>query len=432
MQFDPHVQFDTPAVKCDRSCSRYSRLKNLCSLLTVPRLPPEIQEIIVDLLFDDKDALRTCSLVHQAWLHLSRRHLFAFVHLRENRCESFRHLCQFPRGNVAPYISTLSISSPNDADYINESASFFLDLVPYLPSLPALTSLEISSLSWQNASQQCLSSMARCFSNLTELCIHLVEFSHSQQVLDLLSCFQMLETISIGATFATEDQASSSITPPNLPHLRVLRLRVGLHGAGAFRDIISWFMPKNGLPAIHAFSIASLDSSLLPIVGSLLRELGSTLKDLDIWVMSTVTVAEVNTHIDLTRNRGLRSVTVHNLDSKSWTLFEGISIDVLSVDIFVDSMEALDRMEWGLLSWTPQFAGLRRFSLAVICFTEIPDNNRESLDVDTVQREIRRRVPEWAEQMNTEIKLELKSILKFYEEFMKFKSPSRCAYDQRA
>ncbi|KAJ6478918.1 hypothetical protein C8R45DRAFT_1156256, partial [Mycena sanguinolenta] len=273
---------------------------------------------------------------------------------------------------------------------------------------------------------------ARCFSNLTELCIHLVEFSHSQQVLILLSCFQMLETISIGATFATEDQASSSIPPPNLPHLRVLRLRVGLHGGGAFRDIISWFIPRNGLPAIQAFSIASLDSSLLPVVGSLLRELGSTLKDLDIWFMTTVTVAEVDTHIDLTRNRGLRSVTVHNLDSKYWALLEGISIDVLSVDIFVESMEALDRMEWALLSWTPQFVGLRRFLLAVICFTEIPGNNGENLDADTVEREVRRRVPEWAEQMNTEIKLELESVLEFYEKFMKFKSPSRCAYDRRA
>ncbi|KAJ6465300.1 hypothetical protein C8R45DRAFT_939516 [Mycena sanguinolenta] len=400
MQFDPHVPFDTPAV----------------NLLTVPRLPPEIHEIIVDLLFDDKDALRTCSLVDQAWLSLSRRHLFASVHLLEGRCESFRHLCHSSRGTVAPYISNLSISSPEDADYINESASFFLDLVPHLPSLPALTSLEISSLSWQNASQQCLSCMTGCFSNVTELCIHLVEFNHSQQVLDLLSCFQMLETVSIGATFATEDQASSSIPPSNLHHLRVLRLRVGLHGAGAFRDIISWFIPKNGLPAIQAFSIASMDSSLLLVVGSLLRELGSTLKDLDIWFMSTVTAAEVNTHIDLTRNRGLRSVTLHNLGSASWLLLEGISIDFLSVDIFVHSMAALDHMEWGRLTWTPQFAALRRFSLAVICFTESLDDRGESLDVDTVQREIRRRVPEWAEQMNTEIKLELKSVLTFYDE----------------
>ncbi|KAJ7265079.1 hypothetical protein C8J57DRAFT_1230112 [Mycena rebaudengoi] len=258
--------------------------------------------------------------------------------------------------------------------------------------------------------------MARCFCDLTELCIHLVEFSHPQQVFDLLSCFQMLETISIGATFATEDQASSSIPPPNLPHLRVLRLRAGLHGA-----------------AIQAFSIASLDSSLLPVVGSLLRELGSTLKDLDIWFKPTLTVgrtvsqaasAEVNTHIDLTRNRGLQSVTVHNVDSTYWALLEGISIDFFSVDIFVESIKALNRMEWALLNWTPQFAARHRFSLAVVCFTEIPGNRGESLDVDTVQREIRRRVPEWAEQMNTEMKLELKSILKFYDEFMKFKSPA--------
>ncbi|KAJ7803440.1 hypothetical protein B0H14DRAFT_2613306 [Mycena olivaceomarginata] len=208
-----------------------------------------------------------------------------------------------------------------------------------------------------------------------------------------------------------------------------------MHGSGAFRDIISWFIPTNGLPAIQTLSIAALDASLFLVVGSLLRGLGSTLKHLDIWFKSTVTVAEVNTHIDLTRNRGLRSVTVHSPDSKSWALLEGISIDVLSVDIFVKSMEALNRMEWALLSWTPQFAGLRRFSLAVMCFTEIPGNNRGSLDADTVQREIRRRVPEWAEQGNTEIKLEPKSVLKFYDEFMKFKTPARTRYaydDQRA
>ncbi|KAJ6548526.1 hypothetical protein B0H19DRAFT_189878 [Mycena capillaripes] len=273
MQVDPHAQFDPPAV----------------NLSTVTRLPQEIQAIIVDLLLDDRVALRTCSLVNQAWLHLSRRHLFASVHLPNDRCDSFRHLCHSPRGTVAPYISTLSISSLNDANYVNEPASFFLDLVPDLPPLPALTSLEISSLSWQNASQECLSSIASCFSNVTEIDIHLVEFSDSQQLLILLSCFPMLEKISIGATFATEDQASFSISPPNLPRLRVLRLRVGHHGIGAFRDVISWFIPTNGLPAIQAFSIASLDSSLLQVVGSLLRELGSTLKHLDIWFMSSVT-----------------------------------------------------------------------------------------------------------------------------------------------
>ncbi|KAJ6478963.1 hypothetical protein C8R45DRAFT_1216339 [Mycena sanguinolenta] len=421
MQFEHDVQFDTPAVK------------KVCSSPVVSRLPPEIQEIIMDLLCDDKDFLRACSLVDQAWLHLSRRHLFASVHLLMDRCESFRHLCHSPRGTVLPYISTLNISSPKDADYMKESASFFLDLVPYLPSLPALTSLKITSLSWQNASEQCLSSLARCFSDLTELCIHLVEFSHSQQVLELVSCFRMLETISIGATFATEDRVSSSFPPRDLPHLRVLRLRVGHHSADAFRDIISWFIPTNGFPAIQAFSIASLDSSLLPVAGFLLRELGSTLKDLDIWFKTTVTVAEVNTHIDLTRNRGLRSVTLHNVDSKYWALLGGISIDFLSVDIFVESMKALNRMEWALLSWTPHFAGLRRFSLDVICFTDIPGHG-EILDADTVQREVRRRAPEWAEQMNTEINLEFKSVFKFYDEFMKFKSPprtSRDAYDNR-
>ncbi|KAJ7034794.1 hypothetical protein C8F04DRAFT_1233993 [Mycena alexandri] len=405
MQFDPHVQFDAPAVHSP----------------TGPRLPPEIQKIVVDILFDDKDTLGPCSLVDQAWLHLSRRHLFASIHLLNDRCESFRQLCDSPHATIAPYISTLSISSLEGADYMTESASFFLDHVPYLPSLPALTSLEISCLSWQNVSQQCLSSMARCFSNLTDLSIHLVEFRHSQQVSDLLSCFQMLEQVSIGATFATEDQASSSIPPPSLRYLRVLRLRMGLHGAGAFRDIISWCIPTNGLPAIQALSLASLDASLLPVVGSLLRELGPTLKDLDIWFMASVTVAEVNTDIDLTRNRGLRSLTVHNLDSQSWVLLEGISIDVLYVVIFVDSMEALDRKEWARLSWTPQFAGLRLFSLDVICFT--PGSNNGSLDGDTVQREIRRRVPEWAEQKNTEIKLELEPVHKFYDKFMKFKSP---------
>ncbi|KAJ7032602.1 hypothetical protein C8F04DRAFT_1106682 [Mycena alexandri] len=384
MQFDPHVQFDAPAV----------------NLPTGPRLPPEIQKIVVDILFDDKDTLGPCSLVDQAWLHLSRRHLFASIHLLNDRCESFRHLCDSPHATIAPYISTLSISSLEGADYMNESASFFLDHVPYLPSLPALTSLEISCLSLQNVSQQCLSSMARCFSNLTDLSIHLVEFRHSQQVSDLLSCFQMLEQVSIGATFATEDQASSSIPPPSLRYLRVLRLRMGLHGAGAFRDIISWCIPTNGLPAIQALSLASLDASLLPV-------LGPTLKDLDIWFMASVTVAEVNTDIDLTRNRGLRSLTVHNLDSQSWVLLEGISIDVLYVVIFVDSMEALDRKEWARLSWTPQFAGLRLFSLDVICFT--PGSNNGSLDGDT---------------NNTEIKLELEPVHEFTIRCNSFESNS--------
>lgn len=49
--------------------------------MTVPYLPLEIVEEIIDVLAGNVPSLRTCSLVSTSWIHRSRRHLFASIKL---------------------------------------------------------------------------------------------------------------------------------------------------------------------------------------------------------------------------------------------------------------------------------------------------------------------------------------------------------------
>ena len=74
--------------------------------------PLEIEEIILDLLAEDEDedeghsALKTCSLVCQAFLPICRKHIFGSIFLSSSTTHAFeRLLCETPE--IADYIRKL-------------------------------------------------------------------------------------------------------------------------------------------------------------------------------------------------------------------------------------------------------------------------------------------------------------------------------------
>lgn len=57
------------------------------------RLPPELRDLVLDMLSEDIPSLRACSLTHRTWLPRARHHLFRRVYLnRGARGDAFRNL----------------------------------------------------------------------------------------------------------------------------------------------------------------------------------------------------------------------------------------------------------------------------------------------------------------------------------------------------
>ena len=120
-----------------------------------PRLPPELCDLIIDALVDDRDqktgllpesthrALRNCTLVCHSWNPRARLHLRAWIHIED--VDSLANLAQrmgATPGTIAPHVSLLVIYLPSDGRY---PPSNVLTLLPILFRL-GLSSINYLSL----------------------------------------------------------------------------------------------------------------------------------------------------------------------------------------------------------------------------------------------------------------------------------------------
>ena len=75
-----------------------------------PDLPPEILDHIVDLLYDDPEALRRCCLVSKSWVPRTRKHLFASVKLLSQAdLDSWNKTFPDPMSSPAHHARTLTV-----------------------------------------------------------------------------------------------------------------------------------------------------------------------------------------------------------------------------------------------------------------------------------------------------------------------------------
>lgn len=73
-------------------------------------LPPELRDLVIDMLADDELSLRACSLVHSSWLARARHHLFHRVCINPAaRGDAFRHLLQSNPG-LGKHVRELEIA----------------------------------------------------------------------------------------------------------------------------------------------------------------------------------------------------------------------------------------------------------------------------------------------------------------------------------
>ena len=78
--------------------------------MSIPQLPPEMVDYIVDHLHDIEDALRNCCLVSKSWIPCTRKHLFANTRFPlAKSLQSWKETFPDPLTSPACYTKTLSV-----------------------------------------------------------------------------------------------------------------------------------------------------------------------------------------------------------------------------------------------------------------------------------------------------------------------------------
>ena len=166
------------------------------------RLPPELIDMVIDHLYDDKVSLASCALVAKSWLNTSRLHLFHDLIIFHDRApEPFRAFTAFmtEKPFICSLVKTLCINGYHASDRrqgrINAG---ILDAI--LGLLPALDTLLIVNCFWEtrvkdeNAVTQTLPLHRASLKNLY-VTYFSAEQEHTYAKLEILRHFQKVERL---------------------------------------------------------------------------------------------------------------------------------------------------------------------------------------------------------------------------------------------
>ncbi|KAJ7837104.1 hypothetical protein B0H13DRAFT_2105956 [Mycena leptocephala] len=327
--------------------------------------PPELQDLVMDYLHDQKHTVCTCGLVAKSWLRSSRHHLFASVF--------FSPLTTFAQSinSLTISVSDYDIHTPGSSSNLNRVILLlrtFHEPEPRFPAsalreFPALRSLRLEDCHWTGVTETTTNSLVAMFPNITELDLHLVTF----------------------------------LSPP---HMVVMNLQ--------FDQVVLWLRVN---PPFRVLELGIMDARSLPSVGNLLRALGPQLQDFDLKLMYHATADDIRTHIDLSQNTNLHRLTIHLSLRRfqpaaaalhaPWALLAAphSTISTLTLVLSIDFLHLLDNLDWTHLNTAletyPQFIALRRLHFIVHCPSMM----------DATEGQIRARVQEYSARGIVEVSL---------------------------
>ncbi|KAJ7869123.1 hypothetical protein B0H14DRAFT_3440824 [Mycena olivaceomarginata] len=346
-------------------------------------LPTELDDLIVDHLRDNKHALIACALVNKSWLLSSRHRLFEKVTLVDDNSKTFLELAASP---LATFLSCIQ-------------------------SLTNMHNLHLHYIDVNGVSETALTQLGAVFPYVTELNVsNPVGFLRLHDLFIIVARFLQLRRLSIKSSFLQEDANAISHHPPVPPALEVVRMHSTPGSDNPFPHIAAWLGAAQGPSAIRALELGLLKRQSLPSIGNLVRMLGPDLHALSLNLMYQITTADIETHLDLSRNINLQDLTVHvglrRYHSSSahphatWALLAApqlSQIKSLTIVLQIDLIHTLDAFDWArlntMLGSAPHFSALQRLRFLVHCPS------------DHVADAIIAQVPMWAEKGIVEVQV---------------------------
>jgi len=236
-------------------------------------LPPEILDLIVDLLHDDPNALKGSCLVSKSWIPRTRRHLFAKVGLRrEKNLRSWKKLFSDPSTSPARFAKSLQVGCARAVTAADAEVGGWLTGFAHIVHLD-LETQEIFPGEFNTYPRQKAISLVpfHGFSAaIKSLRVNTAELSPSR-IFDFILSSPLLEDLTVSGYSTWVDDGDGSDSPPtfvqpsNPPVLTgslglslvagiepVVRRLLSIPGGIHFRKLTLTWHREEGLPSIIA------------------------------------------------------------------------------------------------------------------------------------------------------------------------------------
>jgi hypothetical protein len=258
------------------------------------QLSSELYDRIIDHLHSFKHSLFACSIVCRSWLPASRYHLFLDVNLTPNLV---RFLLSSPHAmeTITPYLRDVTLGGA----WIAEQRCEFDIVISFLLNLENSRGLHLETWSWDFLSHASRDLLLRSegdfFQNVTNINMKYIHFPSSSLLLEFISRFPMLRSLSFDNVTWNSDEDRHS---PQISGEAQSRIRRPLHLTKLYvrscllEPILYWFFGDHihhdvngqGLsrPAIRVLALPEILPREFDIVGRVLRSLGSILQHLEL------------------------------------------------------------------------------------------------------------------------------------------------------
>ena len=194
------------------SLEAYTKFRTSAARTTMSlSLPPEILDLVVEHLYSERPALKTCCLVSKSWVPRARRHLFFRVrfHSRESSVESWMKAFPDPSNSPAHYTRDLSIRTLRDiivATTIGDT---------WICTFCNIVNLTVEASVW-DCSRASLVPLHALSPSLESLCL-IHNSIPSSDVFSFICSFPSLEALSLISIGDGDEEANISTLPSTSP-----------------------------------------------------------------------------------------------------------------------------------------------------------------------------------------------------------------------
>ena len=187
-------------------------------------LPPEILDLIIDHLYDDPTALKTCCIASKSWVPRARTQLFAEVEFCSKSTPIESWTTAFPDPSNSPAHHARSLSVGACSFYTTAS----MDVRPWICSFRHVTKLRVYTI-WYDDSQVYLTQL-QGFSPVLESLSLIYSAIPTSEIFDLVCSFPSLNDLSLVSLTDEETKGGWAIpsTSPKFTGQLVLRMGSGI------------------------------------------------------------------------------------------------------------------------------------------------------------------------------------------------------------
>lgn len=249
--------------------------------MTIPRLPPELHDYIIDFAHANRAVLAALGLVCRSWLASSRYHLFGTLKITNYTAGTFFELVESRRNTLLTFVRSLTLSEQGfklSGGGLPHPA-FWATALPRLPrSLRAsVTRLEIGSRLVFRLYR--LTTTSSLFPNLTTFYLNHIRFDSVSHLFRLLSSLDKLERLQLLVSFLEDDpRPVTYVSPSQLRYLDLDVQAAGSRNRSCSLQILEWILTGSPVPVIRDLCLRNTPPEDLQLLESFPPKLGEHLQ----------------------------------------------------------------------------------------------------------------------------------------------------------